>query len=648
MPAGSERETGTISSLPWRRHVVTRIPRPHDLAVIAIVMLGALAPAPPVRAARLLQPRWDNVTSLTQPLQGPDPRKHHVMVMDPVGNQVIMWSGENEFEELFDSNRVWILNLCTMQWSPQTTYPVVAYKRPAPRHGHSAVILPEQRKAIVMMGSTVASHYDREVAEATDSDVWELDLTNFTWSRQTVGGEQLPCPRWHSTAVSFGSTQNNAQIYVYGGRTPSPAPPPAPPFAINDTWLLQQNSSGWQWVFKNGTCVESPNSSGDRPFRRYKHSLVVARENATAPDKLYLAGGIYFNDIPENIVERASVTGSVTWEGSFSDVTQTEFARIEHSAIVDPIGSRMIIFGGHLNPLDGTGNTQREQPVDKLSAMSIVPTCPAAPGYPGSSWGCWSSVSTVGTAPSARKGHAAVYDPVGDRMIVFGGQLGPNAEGSMTDQTWVLSFSRITDLGVDSYTSQTATLGWTSPAIPGSSVPPPCYDIRRSANPIVTDADFAVATVVQPSYLSQTTNSNGTRHVIATIAPISNASYYAVRPGNGTPGPISNNVCFKVNPYLPCMEEVRTELEGSPSATRISLSVPNPGDRRFECTMTVPGTEAAVLTVHDVAGRSVERHAVDAGTRTVRIGDAVPLRPGFYLVVLRQGANESRKSVIVR
>ena len=75
----------------------------------------------------------------------------------------------------------------------------------------------------------------------------------------------------------------------------------------------------------------------------------------------------------------------------------------------------MIVFGGY----DGTNA------LDETWVLSLQD----APQ--------WQRLDLAGPRPAARWGHGAVYDPAGDRMIVFGG-----ANDSTTlDDTWQLAFA---------------------------------------------------------------------------------------------------------------------------------------------------------------------------------------------------------------
>jgi hypothetical protein len=91
-------------------------------------------------------------------------------------------------------------------------------------------------------------------------------------------------------------------------------------------------------------------------------------------------------------------------------------AHSRHTAIYDPIRDRMIVFGG-----DGTSD---------VWALSLAE--PMA----------WTRLDATGATPMPRTGHTAIYDSAHDRMIVFGGYAafapGSNYE---TNDVWALSLS---------------------------------------------------------------------------------------------------------------------------------------------------------------------------------------------------------------
>jgi len=86
------------------------------------------------------------------------------------------------------------------------------------------------------------------------------------------------------------------------------------------------------------------------------------------------------------------------------------------SAIYDAPRDRLLVFGGDSQSADNA-----------LYELSLAGTM------------AWSPLTTSGSAPITRTYAAAVYDPVRDRMLMFGGQLYPTFLA--LNEVWELSLS---------------------------------------------------------------------------------------------------------------------------------------------------------------------------------------------------------------
>jgi hypothetical protein len=86
-------------------------------------------------------------------------------------------------------------------------------------------------------------------------------------------------------------------------------------------------------------------------------------------------------------------------------------ARRNGAAVFDPVGRRLVIFGGV-----GAGGHLNDTWAFDLATAS------------------WTRLETRGTPPPARLGHDAIYDALGHRMIVWAGQ----DEGRFFNDVWAL------------------------------------------------------------------------------------------------------------------------------------------------------------------------------------------------------------------
>src|SRR5215831_8670219 len=147
------------------------------------------------------------------------------------------------------------------------------------------------------------------------------------------------------------------------------------------------------------------------PARRYDAAAVYD----PAGDRLVVVGGWLGAAQVNDVWVRGLGPGS-SWQ--LLTMSSPPSARSGHTVIYDSVRSRLILFGGQ----------------DNNAGMALNDVWVAALGpSPG-----WTQLAPTGTPPPGRAGHVAVYDAASDRMIVFGGT---NATTPELNDAWALTLS---------------------------------------------------------------------------------------------------------------------------------------------------------------------------------------------------------------
>ncbi|MGH7741958.1 MAG: Kelch repeat-containing protein, partial [Candidatus Eiseniibacteriota bacterium] len=167
----------------------------------------------------------------------------------------------------------------------------------------------------------------------------------------------------------------------------------------NDIWALSLSGNPtWTQIIPTGT----------PPSPREGQSAIYD----VARDRMVVFGG--FDSNPLNDVWAMSLSGIPAWT-PLSPTGVPPNPRYLQTAIYDPPGNRMVVFGG----------TDQIVGYNDVWALSLA-SSPA-----------WTQLAPSGTPPSARSYLASIYDSVRGRMLVFGGSNG----SSYYNDVWALTLA---------------------------------------------------------------------------------------------------------------------------------------------------------------------------------------------------------------
>ena len=212
------------------------------------------------------------------------------------------------------------------------------------------------------------------------------------WSLLTPSGTP-PAGRIDQTAIH---DVGRSRMIVFGGNVGGSF--------LNDTWELSLSSTtAWNQLLPIGY----------PPGPRSDHVAIFDREH----DRMIVFGGLgptgYLNDVWE-----LTFSGAPEW----IELTPTgtpPVARGGHCAIWDPVRSRLLVFGG-------VGGGAYRNDVWALS-LSGAPA--------------WTQLAPAGAPPAGRYAASTIYDPIGDRMILYGGTYRAGPTSVALDDVWALSLT---------------------------------------------------------------------------------------------------------------------------------------------------------------------------------------------------------------
>jgi hypothetical protein len=350
------------------------------------------------------------------------PREEHITVYDATHDRLVIFGGiDHEGHILSDC---WALPLAGPgTWSPIGT----SGPRPAARQSAAGIYDPVRDRLLVFGGA--------DSIGTLLSDTWALPLgPGGTWGLVPLAsGEPVARQR---AAAAYDAAHD--QMVVYGGRGASALQATVLTLSLAGTaaWNVPSSSTatpaGREWTAAivdpirdqlvvvgggtpaitsdvlafalGGTHPWTTLTTGPRPTR----AGAVVRDPVR--DRMVMFGGIDASNVAYNAVWSLNLIGPPVWS-QVAPLGTPPSPRGYTSAIYDAPRDRVLVFGGvNFSPFTVFAEVWALQ-------LSGTPT--------------WQLLSTTGTPPAARYLHSAIYDPVRDRMVVFGGTGGSTSNNEL-------------------------------------------------------------------------------------------------------------------------------------------------------------------------------------------------------------------------
>ena len=304
-----------------------------------------------------------------------------VAVYDPVNRRMLL-VGHSSTD---DAGDLWSLSLVG---PPQWSNLAVSGQLPPQRSGHSAVY-DRLRERILVFGGTLAP------LDAVDVDILDL-RTQPSWGRLST--VERPQGRFgHATVHDF----KRDRALVFGGVASSGFFGPSE--YTNEVWSIS---------LEDPTLIQRVEPLGVRPPPRHEP---VGIYDPIGDRAVFFGGWTY----PENYFDDTwtlSLANGPVWERVHPQGSPPP-GRRAHAAAYDPMRHRMLVWGGG----DASG------PRDDLWALHLDEPMR------------WEHLEPAGIGPHARYFPSFTYDPVRDRVILFGGGW----ESQTASDIWSLELSNL-------------------------------------------------------------------------------------------------------------------------------------------------------------------------------------------------------------
>lgn len=334
---------------------------------------------------------WNGAWEQRLAVSSPSRRARHGTTWDPVRKRVLLFGGA-DFTTLFDDTWEWD-GTTWLRRTPMTSPPAATAQK-ALAWDHA------RRRAVLFLG-----------AQGT----WEWDGSN--WSRRATSGGppgDQPTIAWDGIAqrvVLFGgitsSSQRSNSFWEWNGSAwlerPAPSLAPSPRFSAALSW----DSTRRRLVLVGGVDEQPLNDTWEWD------GVVWAKRTPMRSPRVGAGAELTYDEARQRTVLKTSDDDGVwEWDGN----EWTIFAksrpplRREPGIATDSVRRRVIFFGGRNVTSFGSAETWSWDGVS------------------------WTQLQPV-TSPTRRSTHAMSYDPMRERVVLFGG-IADETAPSPLDETW--------------------------------------------------------------------------------------------------------------------------------------------------------------------------------------------------------------------
>ncbi len=295
-------------------------------------------------------------------LSVPAPRNAHTMVYDRANSRIVMFGGAAGIGSEF--NDVWELRChdagCDWHRLAPTGEPPLA------RWGHAAVVDCEASRMIVFGGSREHSYL---------GDTWELSLVpgRERWLR--LGSEEpRPPARCGTSAVWCGTRKS---MVVFGGLGPG---------ILNDTWEFRPDVGHWTRL----------SLAGESPAGRSQACAAFD----DAGNRMVMTLGVGSVGFDSDVWALDLALGAEQWR-RLAPAGVPPSPRAYGAWFHDQAGRKLYVFGGWSYPPMVFNNDLHCLDLDT---------------------GRWRQINLPGPLPRPRRLAAGCFDPLGRRLVMFGGE----------------------------------------------------------------------------------------------------------------------------------------------------------------------------------------------------------------------------------